>query len=418
MLKKCPECQLQVSDKAITCPHCGYPLQEDKAKRAYRKPNKHRRLPNGFGQISEIKNSNLRKPFRAMITVGKDMNGRPISQTLKPVAYFETYNEAYAALVEYHKNPYDIKSDITMSELFDQWIEQVEKRQNKTYVRKMKNHWRYLTPLHRCEVTSIRVRHIKQSIDEAFIIRDGEKIQASPDVRNKTKTLLNLLMDYAVEQGLVEHNYARDCQQRSLESGDYEAKPHIAFTDEELELIWKHKDHFPNADTLLINCYTGWRPQELCDLTLQNTDIEHWTLVGGLKTDNGRNRIVPIHSKIQGLLLAKYQYAKSINSEYLFNFTDSIKHHHRLRYHRYYDDFCSIRDALNLNPDHRPHDARKTFVTLAKKYHVDEYAIKRLVGHSIRDLTEAVYTERDPEWLREELEKIGDERFLHVRTCL
>ena len=27
MLIKCPECKLQVSDKAITCPHCGYPLK-------------------------------------------------------------------------------------------------------------------------------------------------------------------------------------------------------------------------------------------------------------------------------------------------------------------------------------------------------------------------------------------------------
>ena len=27
MLKLCPECCLQVSDKAATCPHCGYPLK-------------------------------------------------------------------------------------------------------------------------------------------------------------------------------------------------------------------------------------------------------------------------------------------------------------------------------------------------------------------------------------------------------
>lgn len=25
-LMKCPECGLQVSDKALACPHCGYPL--------------------------------------------------------------------------------------------------------------------------------------------------------------------------------------------------------------------------------------------------------------------------------------------------------------------------------------------------------------------------------------------------------
>ena len=27
-LIQCPECELQVSDKALSCPHCGYPLNE------------------------------------------------------------------------------------------------------------------------------------------------------------------------------------------------------------------------------------------------------------------------------------------------------------------------------------------------------------------------------------------------------
>lgn len=29
MLMQCPECELQVSDKATFCPHCGYPIQPD-----------------------------------------------------------------------------------------------------------------------------------------------------------------------------------------------------------------------------------------------------------------------------------------------------------------------------------------------------------------------------------------------------
>ena len=29
MLIQCPECDLQVSDKANTCPHCGYPLRSE-----------------------------------------------------------------------------------------------------------------------------------------------------------------------------------------------------------------------------------------------------------------------------------------------------------------------------------------------------------------------------------------------------
>ena len=46
------------------------------------------------------------------------------------------------------------------------------------------------------------------------------------------------------------------------------------------------------------------------------------------------------------------------------------------------------------------------FVTKAKKYKVDEYAIKYMVGHEIQDVTEKVYTVRELDWLSEEIEKI------------
>lgn len=35
-----------------------------------------------------------------------------------------------------------------------------------------------------------------------------------------------------------------------------------------------------------------------------------------------------------------------------------------------------------------------------------EYALKRIVGHSIKDLTEKTYTKRNIEWLNREIEKI------------
>ena len=53
-LIKCPECELQVSDKALSCPHCGYPLKES-AEHKRRSTPKRMRLPNGFGSITELK---------------------------------------------------------------------------------------------------------------------------------------------------------------------------------------------------------------------------------------------------------------------------------------------------------------------------------------------------------------------------
>ncbi len=59
-----------------------------------------------------------------MVTVGKDAYGRPICKLLKPQAYFETYNDAYIALVEYNQNPYDLSDDIIMSQLYERWSEE------------------------------------------------------------------------------------------------------------------------------------------------------------------------------------------------------------------------------------------------------------------------------------------------------
>lgn len=89
MIIKCIECGLQVSDKAILCPHCGFPMQPNAVGKYTRKKKGRPKLPNGFGQISEIKNRNLRNRFRVMVTVGKTSEGKPISKLLKPNAYLK-----------------------------------------------------------------------------------------------------------------------------------------------------------------------------------------------------------------------------------------------------------------------------------------------------------------------------------------
>lgn len=75
-------------------------------------------------------------------------------------------------------------------------------------------------------------------------------------------------------------------------------------------------------------------------------------------------------------------------------------------YDRYSRQFNKMRDTLGLDPRHRPHDGRVQFVTMAKKAGLDEYVIKKIVGHYIDDVTEKSYTKRDIEWIRSEIEKI------------
>lgn len=409
MLIKCPECELQVSDKAISCPHCGFPLHQNiKSRKPRNKNNKRRRLPNGFGQISEIKNRNLRNPFRVMISVGKDSSGRPICKPLKPDSYFPTYNDAYAALVEYNKNPYDLNPSITMKELYEQWIIEYAKAVKST--RSMASAWGYCSTVYNMRVKDIRARHVKSCINEGVSKVRGEEKSPSASMKNLIKSLFNLMLDYAVEYELVDRNYSRtfNLSEETIKEILTVKKDHIPFTDDEMRLLWEHVEDKILVDVLLIQCYSGWRPKELCLLELKNVDLKNWTFRGGIKTDAGIDRVVPIHSKIRHLVERKYKEALKLGSLYLFNYVNpnTRSKSTALTYARYRRGFDRIRNELRLDKEHRPHDGRKHFVTAAKKYGVDEYAIKYMVGHKISDITEKVYTQREFEWLKEEIEKI------------
>lgn len=410
MLTQCPECELPVSDKANACPHCGYPLKSSEKQKRPRKSNKRRRLPNGFGQISEIKNRNLRNPFRAMVTVGKTPEGKPICKPLRPESYFATYNDAYAALVEYNKNPYDLEPSITMQELYDKWLPEYEKTVKST--KSVTSAWAYCSGVYKMRVMDIRARHVKGCMEEGVVVIRGKEQHPSATMKNQIKSLFNMMLDYALEYELVDRNYSRtfNLTEETVKEIQSVKKEHIAFTDEEMDLLWTNISSKQGIDIMLIQCYSGWRPQELGLLELKDVDLENWTFRGGMKTDAGENRVVPIHSRIQDLVLRKYQEAEALGSPYLLNWTDPNnrnKKNIKLTYAQYQKAFERIRDDLKLNPNHRPHDGRTHFVTMAKRYGVDEYAIKYMVGHKISDITEKVYTRREFAWLREEIEKIS-----------
>ena len=412
MVIKCPECELQVSDKAISCPHCGYPMRTDVEKKKRTCKKKHMRLPNGFGQITELKGRNLRTPYRAMITVGKTSTGRPICKPLKPKAYFETYNDAYMALVEYNRNPYDLELDVTVKELYDRWTDSYfPTLKSASSTRTITAAWAYCSSVYDMRAKDIRARHIKGCMDNGVAIVKGEERHTSPNIKSRIKSLFNLMMDYALEYEIVDRNYARtfDISTEVLDEMEESRRGHISFTDEEIKTLWDNVKRKDYVDIILIQCYSGWRPQELGLIELDNVDLNNWTFTGGMKTDAGINRTVPIHSKIRHLVKAKYNEAKSLGSDYLFNCIDARNNGNglKLTYDKYNYRFCKVMSELKLNPEHKPHDPRKQFVTMAKKNQVDNFAIKRIVGHSIDDITEKIYTDRDIEWLKEEIEKIG-----------
>ena len=256
----------------------------------------------------------------------------------------------------------------------------------------------------------VRARHIKGCMDEGIAIIKGKETTPTAGVKARIKSMFNLMLDYALEYEIVDKNYARtfNVSDDIIQEKNEVKRGHIPFTDEEMKILWDNVNIKQYVDVVLIQCYSGWRPQELGLIKLENVDLDKWPYVGGMKTAAGTNRVVPIHSRIRHLVEAKYKEAQELGSEYLINCTDATTHRSSIAftYDKYQKRFIKIRDELGLNSLHRAHDGRMHFITMAKKYEVDEYAIKYIVGHQIQDITERVYTQREIEWLSEEIEKI------------
>ena len=215
------------------------------------------------------------------------------------------------------------------------------------------------------------------------------------------------MLDYAVENEMLEKNCARN-----FKFGEEltTKKHHIVFAPDEMSLLVENVRQIPYLDLIVLQCYTGLRPSEIGNILVANTHLNERYFTGGMKTKSGKGRVIPIHSKIFWIVEKYYNEAIAIGSKYVFNYHDSIatttKSASKFTYERYRNAFEFVVKELGLNPEHKPHDARLQFVTQAKKAKLDEYAIKRIVGHKITDITEAIYTKRDISWLIEEIEKI------------
>ncbi len=192
---------------------------------------------------------------------------------------------------------------------------------------------------------------------------------------------------------------------------------HQDFTDDELQILWKHQND-PVVNMVLIMCYSGFRISEFTrenDMkTVFSKDGTTGYFMGGMKTKAGKNRIVPIHSAILPLV------KKTLNSHgqpvYLCG-----KSRNRFR-----DDMKAMleeigidtvpgsdplegtqTDALSNFRYHTPHSCRHTFSRLCESYGVNEADRRRMMGHSFgNDVTNGVYGHRSVKELSLEIEKI------------
>lgn len=341
------------------------------------------RLPNGYGSVYKLK-GNRRRPWIARVTVGWTDKGKQLYRT---VGYFATKKEGLEALAQYHKKP-GLSNDMTFGEVYHQWkaTTAYTKLAPKTQAG-YEDAWVHLSVLEKMPIKEVRKSNLQAVVDDLVARGIGYA------TCHKVKVLAGIILKHALADDLVDQNYAAHVV---LPEKTRSAKR--TFTDLEIRSITKLAEAGDIwAGTVLILIYTGMRISELTGLKKFNVDMKQLVITGGIKTDAGKNRVVPIAPKIESYMRYWYELpgermiqkdGQPVSSDYYRKFL-------------YYPvlDRAGTRRLT-------PHEARHTFGTLLDRAGVNTKHIQELMGHSDYSTTANIYTHPEIEELRKAVARL------------
>lgn len=327
--------------------------------------------PNKYGTVTKL-SGNRRRPW----IVREGQTGKQ-----KPIGYTTTREEGLILLAQYNKQPWDIDTNkITLQQLYDLWL---EKRITKLGISNQKvlkaayNHCKIFANM---RYNTIKSYQMQDCIDSCGL---------SYATQNAIKSLWGHLDKFAMELDIITKCYS----DLLISSPIPETKKQI-FTDDEIALLWQNQ-FTPWVDSILFLLYTGFRISEMLDLKIDNIDMTAQTITGGTKTEAGKNRIVPIHSKI--LHIVQHRIEQSQNG-YLFE----NKGKKLTTYYRHF--FNNIMSQFNMN--HTVHECRHTFRSRLDTAGANKVCIDRMMGHKSADTGERIYTHKTIQELKTNIELI------------
>ncbi len=328
------------------------------------------KLPNRTGTICRL-SGNRRKPYMVRIytTHGYSILG-----------YYRLRSEAQTALMTaVNRTIASPQSpNATLAEVYAMWSAKHYQTITAGSQYQYEQAWRTLHTLHNRPIRHITVSQIESAVESSH---------TAPSVRNTAKSLLNQVYATAMRYDLADRNLATLID---IELPVPHTVTRKVFTFAEVTELFNRQQPIDKA--ILIAIYSGMRPGELLALDRTHIDLGSGCFrIPGSKTKSGLNRVIPIHpailSMVTELTLKPGKFMLTTN------------HNKPLRYGTYKTALSAL--------GHTPHDTRHTFASYAHKSGMDELAVKRILGHHVAGITEAVYTHLDEAFLKREMSRFA-----------
>ena len=350
----CAKCRQFFQDDFLFCPYCG--------KKQRNLPSKPRTKQRGNGTGMAFKRGNT---WTARVTIGWEFrDGRKI-QKYRTKAGFKTKSEAEQFCYILKLNKEVPKVTDSFSAIYDRWKKEYENRIAPVTMATYKSAWKYYEPLYPLPIADLTVSQLQKCIDDC---------PKGRSTVNDMRTVCSLVYRYAIVNNILQKNLAQYLYVNNKKKG---TRP--AFTADELKKIEAAAGKIPYADYILFMCYTGFRPNEMLSLKKDAYQKDKNVLIGGFKTEAGRDRIVPVHAKLQGILTERMASA----SEYIFPRDDGS-----LMTDEHFRKYCfnPVMKTLGIE-DRVPYSCRHTFANLLKNVKGSDTDKAALIGHSDASMT-------------------------------
>lgn len=361
----CKRCTKEIPKDSVFCNHCG-------AKQIRERSSKKR----GNGQGTVYKGPDGK--WIAEYTIGWDDLDGKLNRKMRRKKGFATKNEALAYLPNLKQDVPQTEKNVKFKDLYQKWINGHTAKVGKSTITCYKSVWQYFQPIYYVEIAKLKTEHLQKCIDNC---PHGRR------TKENMKAVCTCVFRLAMQLDIVDRNYAEYIYIPKEDKNE-----RLAFSPEQVQLMWDKVDDVPNLKYVLLLCYTGMRLSEMLGAMTANYNQDKGYFITGVKTDAGKDRTITISPKIKPF------FADFGQGKHLFTELSAKKFRNDI----FYPALKAIDlDVLDEKGDHiyTPHCCRHTFATLMKNVDAPATDKQKLIGHAKFEMT-AHYTHTDIESLK------------------
>lgn len=344
----CRKCKKEIPAESKFCMFCGTNQSQERRKALKR--------ANGTGTVYKLQ-GRRKRPWAA-------------AKNKIVIGYYEKKTDALEALNRLSGKDITARYNMTFEDVFNEWKSEHYRDIGEKGIESYNRAFAIFEPIHKKTFRSLKAADYQRVIDS--------HMGKSHSTVSKYKQLATQMSEWAIREEIITTNFAS-----FIKLPDNIKKEKEIFTSDEIAKLEANGSE--TAKIILMLIYTGMRIGELFQLPL--ADYHETYVIGGEKTEAGKNRVIPIRP--EGRKYFAY-FARQATGELLLSGYTGDKIVANFRRRNYYP----LLNELGIERK-TPHATRHTYASRARQGGMQPEILQKILGHANYTTTADIYVHTD-----------------------